>query len=239
MTNPETKSDAPLTELSDRSLVERALGGDGAAFELIVRRHNQALFRAARGVLDDVDLAQEAVQEAYLHAFTHLASFEQRASLKTWLTRIAVNQAIDFKRRRRPTVSLDENVTYLHRHISEGEGMALRTVDRSTPEAEAARQEMRKLLEATIQRLPEIYRCVFILRDVEGLSVADSAFCLDINEALVRKRLSRAREMLREALLRETETGVSEVFGFAGKRCDAVTARVMTGLRRRGMIRPD
>lgn len=117
--------------------------------------------------------------------------------------------------------------------------MAPRTVDRSTPEIEAAGQEMRQLLEAVIQRLPEIYRCVFILRDVEGLSVADSAFCLDINEALVRKRLSRAREMLRESLLREMETGVSEVFGFAGKRCDAVTARVMARLQRRGMIRRD
>lgn len=208
--------------------------GDEAAFELIVRRHNQAMFRAARGVLDDADLAQEAVQEAYLNAFIHLGSFEERASLKTWLTRIAVNQAIDCKRRQRPTVSLDENVTYLHRHTFEREGMAPRTVDRSTPEIEAAGQEMRQLLEAVIQRLPEIYRCVFILRDVEGLSVADSAFCLDINEALVRKRLSRAREMLRESLLREMETGVSEVFGFAGKRCDAVTARVMARLQRRG-----
>ncbi|MCK9554161.1 RNA polymerase sigma factor [Aquamicrobium sp.] len=237
MADSANKSDEPLASLSDLDLVEFAQKGSSSAFELIVRRHNRTLFRAARGVLNDDGLAQEAVQEAYLKAFTSLDSFQARSSLKTWLTRIVVNQAIDFSRRSRPAVPLEENIAYLHDRSSEGGNMAGRIVDHSNPETEAARQETRLLLEDAIRRLPAIYRCVFILRDVEGLSTADSAFCLNINEALVKKRLSRAREMLRQDLLKRLETEVSGIFDFAGKRCDTLTAHVMAELVRRGMIK--
>lgn len=237
MTNSGADSDESPAELPDAGLVERARQGDGTAFELIVRRHNQALFRAARGVINDEGLAQEVIQEAYLRAFTHLDTFQGRASLKTWLTRIVVNQAISFKRRQRPVVPLDEKVTHLHSNQPEGDEMASDIADHSTPETEASQQEMKHLLEAAIQRLPEIYRSIIMLRDVEGLSVADSAFCLDISEVLVKKRLSRARERLRQDLARRMEFQVSEVFKFAGKRCDAITAHVMTELTRRGMTK--
>lgn len=106
--------DESRADLPDADLVKRARQGDGATFELIVRRHNQALFRAARGVINDEGLAQEVIQEAYLRAFTHLDTFQGRASLKTWLTRIVVNQAISLKRRQRPAVPSDEKVTHLH-----------------------------------------------------------------------------------------------------------------------------
>ncbi|SDZ98426.1 RNA polymerase sigma factor [Microbulbifer marinus] len=238
MTDSAADPREPLTDLSDADLVERARRGDGPAFELIVRRHNQALFRAARAVLDDEDQAQEAVQEAYLNAFTHLDSYQGRASLKTWLIRIAVNQAISIKRRQRPVVSLDEKIAVLQSKQSEEDGMASFIADQHTPETAADRQEMQHLLELAIRRLPEIYRSVFMLRAVEGLSVADSAFCLDINEALVKKRLSRARDLLRQDLAQRMEARASDAFEFAGKRCDAVTAHVMAELARQGMTQP-
>lgn len=238
MAHSRTEASIPLIDLTDVGLLDRARLGDGAAFELIVRRHNRALFRAARGVLDDENRAQEAVQEAYLNAFKHMDSYQGRASLKTWLTRIVVNQAISFKRRQRPEVSLDEKVTFLHASQS-GQGQAVTPMaDKYTPEMAVSQQEMKHLLEAAIQRLPEIYRSVFMLRAVEGMSVIDSAFCLDISEAVVKQRLSRAREMLRRDLVLQVEHQAADTFEFAGKRCDAVTEHVMSELIRCGRIKP-
>jgi len=228
-----------LANLDDFGLVEKARQGDNTAFELIVRRHNQALFRAARGILDNDSCAQEAMQEAYLNAVSHLNSYEGRASLKTWLTRIVINQAINIKRRQRPTISLEDNIAFLHGKQPEEHAMASGMTEDKTPEAVANQQELKHLLEIAIRRLPDIYRGVFILRVVEGMSVADSAFGLNISEALVKKRLSRARGLLRRDLRQLLEAQVSETFEFAGKHCDAVTSHVMTELARRKMIKPD
>lgn len=239
MTRSKAELQTPLINLTDINLLERARLGDEAAFELIVRRHNRALFRAARGVLDDEGRAQEAVQEAYLNAFKNMDSYRGCASLKTWLTRIVVNQAISIKRHQHPEVSLDNNVTFLHRPQAEGSQTMTNMAEQHTPEVAASQQEIKRLLEAAIRHLPETYRSVFMLRMVEGMSVIESAFCLDLSEDVVKKRLSRARDMLRNDLVQRVENKVSDTFEFAGKRCDAVTAHVMTELTRRGMIRPD
>lgn len=228
-----------LGNLDDTGLTERARQGDSAAFEVIVRRHNQALFRTARGILDNDSYAEEAMQEAYLNAFSHLNAYEGRASLKTWLTRIVVNQAISIKRRQRPTISLEDNIAFLHGKESEEYAMASDITEKRTPETIANQQEMKHLLESAIRRLPDIYRCVFILREVEGMSVTDSAFSLNISETLVKKRLSRARDQLRRDLKQRLEAQVSDTFEFAGKRCDAVTSHVMAELARRKMIELD
>lgn len=238
MTNSKAQAAIPLTELTDINLLARARLGDGAVFELIVRRHNRALFRAARGVLDDDDKAQEAVQEAYLSAFKNMDGFRGCASLKTWLTRIVVNQAISIKRRQRPEVSLDDKVTILHRRQLDGEQNMTDFADQHTPEGAVSQQEIKHLLEAAIRRLPEMYRSIFMLRAVEGMSVLDCAFCLQLSEDVVKKRLSRARDMLRQDLVQRVENQASDTFEFAGKRCDAVTAQVMTELSRCGMIKP-
>jgi len=224
-------------DLTDVSLLEHARLGDGAAFELIVRRHNSSLFRAARGVLNNEHLAQEAVQDAYLSAFIHLDSYQSRASLKTWLTRIVINQAISSKRRQRPDVSLDEKVIFLHGLQPEEKQAVSSAVDHITPEIAASQQEIKSLLDAAIERLPDMYRSVFMLRAVEGMSVIESAFCLQVTESAVKKRLSRAREMLRNDLLQQFDKHTFTAFEFAGKRCDAVTLHVMTELHCRGMIK--
>lgn len=239
MTRSKAAASTPLVELTDSRLLARARLGEGAAFELIVRRYNRALFRAARGVLNDEGWAQEAVQEAYLSAFKNMDSYRGCASLKTWLTRIVVNQAISIKRRQRPEVSLDDNVTFLHcRQLDENQNIT-NMACQHTPEVVVSQQEIKHLLEAAIRRLPETYRSVFMLRAVEGMSVLDSAFCLELSEDVVKKRLSRARDMLRKDLMQRVENKASDTFEFAGKRCDAVTAHVITELTRRGMIRPD
>ena len=232
-----TISSATLASLSDIDLVARARTGDGAAFELIVRRHNQALFRAALGVVGDESLAQEVIQEAYLKAFTRLDSFEERASLKTWLTRIVVNQAIDFQRHIHAKAPLQSKVSDIFGDSYDGSGMASQIIDHYSPEAEVGRQDMKILLEDATKRLAEIYRSVFVLRDIEGLSVAESAYCLGISEDLVKKRLSRAREMLRKDILQKVQAETSDIFEFAGKRCDVVTANVMAELMAKGMIK--
>ncbi|WP_161492533.1 RNA polymerase sigma factor [Oceanisphaera profunda] len=239
MSHSKAEAQIPLVDLTDIRLLARARVGDGAAFELIVRRHNRALFRAAMGVLDDEGRAQEAVQEAYFSAFKHMDNYQGRASLKTWLTRIVVNQAISIKRRQRPEISLDEKVTFLHAPQLEWDQTVTYMADKHTPEMAASTQEIKRLLEAAIRRLPETYRSVFMLRAVEGMSVIDSAFCLGLSEAVVKKRLSRARDMLRKDLVQQAESQASDTFEFAGRRCDAVTSHVMAELMRWRIIKSD
>lgn len=225
--------------IPDDVLVERAKRGDGLAFELIVRRYNRALFRAARGVLNDEDLAQDVVQEAYLNAFKKLDTYKGQASFKTWLTRIAVNQAITVKRRQHNVISLFSEINPLASKNFEEDNVTPQISDENSPETEASHQQLKYILETAIKRLPEIYRSVFILRDVDGLSIADSSYCLNINEALVKKRLSRAREMLRKDLTREMEVYLSDIFEFAGARCDVITMSVMAELTHLRIINRD
>lgn len=225
-----------LSGLSDSELVDLARQRNSTAIELIVRRNNQALFRAARGVLNDDGLAQDIVQESYLKAFTHLESFKKNATLKTWLTRIVLNQALDVRRRHQHAARTEDKANVVHINSPEGERMTSGLEDSSSPENEAARHEMRLILEAATMRLPEIYRCVFLLRDVEGLSTTDTAYCLGVSGDIVKKRLSRAREMLRNDLLRNIEDNESTIFEFAGKRCDTVTAQTLIELSRLGLI---
>ncbi|WP_417878820.1 RNA polymerase sigma factor [Vibrio sp.] len=238
MTNSSIQSSPILADLKDINLIKRAHSGDAAAFELIVRNHNRGLFRAARGVLNDEEQAQEAVQEAYIKAFKNLSSYEGRASLKTWLTRIVVNQAISIKRKQHSDVLFDDNVIAFHSE-SEHKKTVTTMSEKLTPEAIASQQEMKCLLEAAIRRLPEGYRSVFMLRAVEGISVSDSAYCLDLTEDVIKKRLSRAKDMLRNDLVQQLENQAADTFEFAGKRCEAVTLFVMTELTRLGMVVSD
>jgi RNA polymerase sigma-70 factor (ECF subfamily) len=225
-----------LSELSELELVNRADRGDGVAFELIIRRHNQALFRAAMGILADEQQAQDAVQEGYLKAFARLSSFKARSSLKTWLTRIVVNQAIDQKRRITLVMPAADNVVLFHSQPSDGEPMDHKTIDHTGPEAETSRQELKALLEKATQGLPDKYRSVFMLRDVEGLSTVEAAYCLGVNKAVIKKRLSRARAMLRQVLVKQMASCTSDLFEFDGRRCDLITQHVMGELNQQNKI---
>ena len=223
--SPRPGSWRELSDLSDDSLVERARAHDLAAFEALMRRHNRRLFRVARGILRDSDDAQDAVQEAYLRAFTRLETYQPTGKFSAWLTRVALNEAL-MMRRRTPAgiVSLDDM----------GED-ALAAEEAAASEAPSADQfveaaHARALLEHAIDALPENFRMVFLMRAVEGLDVRETSESLGINPNTVRTRLFRAQRILRGDLSRRLQTESTEVFEFGAERCDAVVAAVFARL---------
>lgn len=210
------------TDLSDEEVVARVLAGDRPLFELLMRRHNQRLYRAARAILRDESEVESVLQEAYVLAFTHLDQFRGHARFVTWLTRIAVHEALARCKDRRRFADLNE--------MDE-----LQSPD-TGPEERAFQGELRQLLEASIDRIPDAFRAVFVLRDVEGMSTADTAACLSIPEETVKTRLHRARQHLRRQLDPVLGTTVKESFAFGFERCDRLVAAVMQRIAALGTL---
>jgi RNA polymerase sigma-70 factor (ECF subfamily) len=210
----------------DTDLIARAASGDARAFEALMRRYNRMLFRTARAILRDDAEAEDALQEAYLQAYGSLASFRAEAKLSTWLARIVANEAL---MRLRKQTRRAEIVPMQSADAPEVEQVMDSDMD-NAPDTRAARGEMRRLLEAQIDALPEIYRTVFMLRAVEELSAEETAAVLEIPAATVRTRLFRARSLLREALAQKIDVACEDAFSFAGERCDRVVARVLARL---------
>jgi RNA polymerase sigma-70 factor (ECF subfamily) len=218
-----------LEELDDGALVERARQRDGAAIRLIVQRHNRRLYRAARSVLDDDAEAEDVVQETYVRALTHLDGFRGEARLSTWLTRIALNEALGRLRRRRVTVALQDIDTI----DDQGEARVIYLPSArhdSNPEAAAARAEVRRLLERAVDQLPAPFRMVFVLRDIEEMSTEEVASHLGLRPETVKTRLHRARRLLRQSLDRALSSAVGDVFPCAGARCARITEAVLKRL---------
>src|SRR5262245_21381685 len=218
---PETRpvERSEWTSLSDDDVVRRVLAGDTPLFEVLMRRYNQRLFRVARAVLKDPDEAEDVMQHAYVRAFEHLGQFEGRARFSTWLTKIALYEALGRARRR------DQP-----RRVETGPGErpaidALESADLD-PEQQALQGEARSLLEAAIGALAPAYRMVFVMREIEGLGTAETAECLEVSEDVVKTRLSRSRTMLRKALLHRAGIATATAFSFHLSRCDRVVARV-------------
>ena len=216
--------------LTDAEMASRVAAGDQAAFRLLMRRHNQAMFRTARSILRDDAEAEDAVQEAYLHAYRRIADFRGDSKLSTWLLSIAVNEAIGRLRRRQrraTVISLEGDIAHGGDDSPTGERAA---DEGGGPENLAVRAEARRLLERTIDQLPEAFRSVFVLRAVQELDVDDTAAALGIPEATVRTRFFRARALLRESLSREFDLAHDGAFEFLGERCDRIVARVIARL---------
>ena len=201
---------------TDEEVVAQVLAGDTQLFEILMRRYNQRLFRAARAILHNDADAEDAVQQAYLNAYRHLAQFEGRAKFSTWLTRIAVYEALARRRRSRNTLveSNDEQV----KHV------ASKTAD---PEHQAYVAQLGSLLEAALEALPHGYRSVFTLREVVGLNTAETAQQLRLSEGTVKTRLHRAKDLLQRKLQGVTPAAA---FRFDGERCDRLVAAVMRHL---------
>ena len=222
-----TKKDyAALPELELAALLARR---DPEAVRLITRRNNQRLFRAAWAILKNRAEAEDAVQSAYLNAFAAIGEFAGRSSLSTWLTRIVVNEALGRARAaRRRAAQLDAgsvaDLDYYREKLMQGSA----TLDR--PDGELAREQVRRLLEAAVARLPTEFRTVFILREIEEMSVEDTAQVLEILPATVKTRLLRARLRLREDLAPEVRATLDGAFPFAGADCAAMTGRVLVEL---------
>ncbi|MEO8312558.1 MAG: RNA polymerase sigma factor [Caldimonas sp.] len=221
---------ADAAEAGDDSLVARIVGGDRGAFQELMRRHNTALFRAARAIVRDDADAEDVLQEAYLSAYRHLPAFRGEARLSTWLTRIVINQALGRLRARRR----DNVVGLLDDRPAGSTPPTEQAMDEdpgASPETGAMRAELRRLLEAKIDALPLAFRTAFILREVEEMTIEEAADCLAIPAATVRTRVFRARALLRASLAEEMDVATAGVFGFAGARCDRVVASVLARLR--------
>ena len=226
MSATQTSAAVALKAASDVELVRLAQQHDGDAFRLIMERNNQRLFRLVRSVLRDDTEAEDVVQETYVRAAAHLSDFRGDARLSTWLSRIALNEALMRLRRRRPTAPVDAIDDAVHRQ--DAEIIMFPGLSASTdPERDAARAEVRRLIERAVDRLPESYRLVFVLRDIEGLSVEETARHLDVAPITVRTRLFRARLLLRKFLDKSLRAALTDSFPFAGERCRRLTERVL------------
>jgi len=215
----------------ESELVARAAVGDEAAFETIMRRHNQLLFRTARSILKSDAAAEEAVQDAFLRAWLALDSFRAASKLSTWLVRIVTNEALGRLRRAKVrTIPLEDAMTSPDPKMQ----LALADTPGSGPELSASREQVRSLIEQQIDLLPDDYRTAFVLREVEGLSARDVAEALDIPVATVRTRAFRARKLLREGLVGKVEADLGGAFAFDGERCDRIVAQVIEQRRRLG-----
>ena len=221
--NPTTELPLPTTVGSDRSLIADVLARQPGAFERVMRLHNRRLFRAARSILRDDSEAEEAVQDGYISAYRALAGFKGQSSLSTWLTRIVVNKAL--ARRRRQAA---------HGEVPAADRDDTPAPSTESPEAQAMRREMRRLIEASIDALPEQSRSVFMLRAVEEMSVAETAASLCMSEAAVKTALFRARRQLRERIGDQIGPAIDDFFAFDGARCD----RLVEAVRRRLGLAP-
>jgi RNA polymerase sigma-70 factor (ECF subfamily) len=223
---------APRTDyaaMQEAELVDRVRSGEPGAFRAIMQRGNQRLFRVARAVVHDDAEAEDVVQEAYVRAFSNLAAFRGEASIYTWLTRILLNEANGRLRRQRTQVGLEEveATQNLGAHVV----MFPSGAPTSNPEADVARLEVRRVMERAIDELPADFRIVFMMRDVEEYSIAETAAALGIREETVKTRLHRARRLLRGTLSERLASTVNEAFLFLGERCERITEGALARLQ--------
>jgi RNA polymerase sigma-70 factor (ECF subfamily) len=234
-----TPAGSPLARdyaaLADTELVACVQGGDREAFRHLMTRSNQRLFRMARGVLNDDAEAEDAVQAAYVDAYAKLHTFRGEASVLTWLTRIVLNEAYGRLRQRHPTVDVEQVEVA---QMEPGRIVAFPTRN-DEPAASAARDQIRRLLERAIEQLPEPFRLVFVMREIEECSVEETALALDLRPETVKTRLHRARRLLRTALHDTLASSLGDAFPFLGARCDRMTAAVMQRLSALDSPQPD
>jgi len=216
--------DRLTSALPDGDLIARVRAGERALFEVLMRRHNQRLYRIARAIVQDEVEVEDVLQQAYLNAFSHLDRFEARSQLSTWLTRIVINEA---SARRRSSRRVPAG-----RDGESSAALAMLASPDPSPEHQAYAVELHRMVEAAVDSLPEAYRLVFMLRDVEGLSTSETGLGLGLGEEVVKTRLHRARAMIRRLMTDRLGPVVSGAFRFHAPRCDRVVSRVLAVIRR-------
>jgi RNA polymerase sigma-70 factor (ECF subfamily) len=208
-------------DVPDADLVQLVLEGDRTAFEELMRRHNQRVYRTIRGILGSEEDVEDTMQQAYLQAYAHLGGFTGASSFSTWLTQIAVHEVYAYLRKRRRISVVDEVPD-----VAE-DFMRLPT---ETPERRAVAEQSLRLIESAVDRLPQTYRTAFMLREVEQLSTAETSEALGISEEAVKTRLHRARRVLRDDLAAAIGQSASQAFAFLAPRCRRVAAAVMAAI---------
>jgi RNA polymerase sigma-70 factor, ECF subfamily len=227
MTTPAATVETPpaTSALPDSEIVKRVCGGDRALFEVLMRRYNQRVYRTARAIVRDEGEAEDVMQQAYVNAFTHLGQFEARSRFSTWLTQIVVNEALA---RRQKLLAVQTRTA----RLEDEQGSVVESL-RSTqpdPERQAYAGELQRALEEAVDSLPEAYRTVFMLRDIEGMSTAETGEGLGLGDEAVKTRLHRARAMVRRALAARIGAAASIAFQFPATRCDRVVLAVLERL---------
>ena len=207
------------SELSDDEVVRRVIEGETALFEILMRRYNRRLFRVTRSIVTNDLEAEDIVQDAYVRAYEHLNQFEGRARFSTWLTKIAIYEA--YARVRRIGYQKVDSISLL-----EDQGLDMKSKERN-PEQQIYDGELKMVLERAFDALPNDYRSVFMLREIEGLSTAETAECLEISEENAKTRLHRARSLLQRELYSLAGANDNAIFQFLGERCDRIVARVL------------
>ncbi len=206
-----------LAGIPDAEVVRRVLGGEPALFEVLMRRYNQRVYRAVRSVQRDEHECEDAMQQVWLNAYSHLGQFQGTAAFSTWLTRIALNEALARVRPKSRLTSIEELP-------EEGDAMSSPAQD---PEGRASDRELGRMVEEALDELPDHYRTVFMLREIEGMSTADAALVLAVSEEAVKVRLHRARLALRDLLYARAGSAGRSAFTFLGPRCDRMVANVL------------
>lgn len=209
--------------VADEEIVGRIRQGETELFETIMRRYNQPLFRVARSIVGDDLEAEDVLQETYVKVFEHLGQFAGTAKFSTWLTRIVVNESISRLRRQKRCETLDDPERI---HVK-----AKLSAKAPGPEEEAAQEQIRQLLEAAVDQLPDAYRSVFVMRAVNGMTTAETAQCLGLTDENVKIRMHRARARLRQRLTEQFGTVARDAFQFLGYRCDRIVNAVLYRIR--------
>lgn len=216
---------AEASALSDEEIARRVVAGDRALFELIMRRHNQRVYRAVRSIIRDESEIEDVMQQAYVLAYTHLHQFAGHARLSTWLVRIAINEALARKRRARSLVLVEDPDMPLESR------MTLPSTSES-PESETAARELAGLIEQAVADLPDTYRTTFVLREIEGMTTAEAAEVQGTSEDVVKQRLHRARAFVHDRLAARADATLAHTFRFGAERCDRIVSAVMTKIER-------
>ncbi|MBZ5724504.1 MAG: RNA polymerase sigma factor [Acidobacteriia bacterium] len=212
--------------LSDEEIVGRVRAGETRLYELLMRRYNQRLYRTIRSVISsDVD-AEDVLQEAWVRAYEHLEQFAGRAAFSTWVTKIALYEAFGRARKGKRLQALEDDDGEIMAEARQG------MTNADDPEKQAMRDELGQVLQSAVDGLPETYRSVFVLREVEQLSTVETAQCLSLSEEAVKTRLHRSRALLRRDLETRMGPAVVETYAFMGHRCDRVVATVMERIGR-------
>jgi RNA polymerase sigma-70 factor (ECF subfamily) len=210
--------------LTDEEAVSRILGGETDLFEVIMRRYNQRLYRVARAILRNDGEAEDVIQDAYVRAYEHLDQFAGKAAFSTWLTRIAIHEALARKRR---YGRMEELETVQNKE----DRLTILKSSAPDPEAQTAQSETHHFLAEAIESLPDDYRTIVVMRDVEEMNVAETASSLEVSEAVVKTRLHRAHAMLRKEIYARAQGRVTDLYPFLGARCDRIVTVALERIR--------
>jgi RNA polymerase sigma-70 factor (ECF subfamily) len=217
----------------DVTLLEGVRRGEFDAYEGLMRRHNQRLFRLARSVVKDDDEAMDIVQETFVTAFERIADLKEPRAFATWIARIARNESLMRLRKRRRYVQMEEE------QLEQAMESSVSGASKSHPDHEVANQQLGKLLEDCIDELPDEFRTVFVMRSIEGCSTQVTADILEIKVATVKTRLHRAKKLLQGRVSAYSDIAAATVHEFAGHRCDTIVRNVLHQLRQQESLRND